>query len=273
MAGSSATAQLPIGVFDSGLGGLTVVRRLRELLPQENIIYFGDTGRVPYGTRSEETIRKYALQDTELLLSKGVKLIIAACGTVSSVCRDLGEGLPVPYLNVVDPTVSAAAKATRNHKIGIIGTSATVRSGAYRRALIESNEALRVYEKDCPLFVPLVEYGFATKDDPILQLAVERYLLPIKHAGVDTLILGCTHYPLLSQAIAQYLGKDVELINPGAETAASTAEALGTLGLLRSGATEGYYKFYVSDEPKGFAKTAGKFLGQALEGSVEKQVL
>ncbi len=254
-----------IGVFDSGLGGLTAVKELIKVLPQENIIYFGDTARVPYGTRSDKTIRKYARQDADFLLSKDVKLIIAACGTVSSVATELYESLPVPFTGVVIPTATAAVKATRNGKIGIIGTPATVKSCSYKKEILKQNDRITVYQQDCPLFVSLVENGFISADDDIVRLVVERYLSEMKQEGIDTLILGCTHFPIIAQAISDYLGKNVALIDSGKETALYAANILGSNNLLNTSSTLGSCSYYVSDTVEGFRKTADVFLGKSVE--------
>ena len=254
-----------IGVFDSGLGGLTAVKELIKVLPQENIIYFGDTARVPYGTRSDKTIKVYARQDADFLLSKGVKLIIAACGTVSSVATELYEDLPVPFTGVVIPTATAAVRATKNGRIGIIGTTATVKSSSYKKEILRQDDRITVYQQACPLFVPLVENGFISADDPIVQLTVERYLSEMKAAGIDTLILGCTHFPIIAEAISNYLGKGVTLIDSGKETALYAANILGNKGLLNNSNTLGNCKYYVSDTVEGFRKTADVFLGKSVE--------
>ena len=254
-----------IGVFDSGLGGLTAVKELIKVLPQENIIYFGDTARVPYGTRSDKTIKVYARQDADFLLSKGVKLIIAACGTVSSVATELYEDLPVPFTGVVIPTATAAVRATKNGRIGIIGTPATVKSSSYKKERLRQDDRITVYQQACPLFVPLVENGFISADDPIVQLTVERYLSEMKAAGIDTLILGCTHFPIIAEAISNYLGKGVTLIDSGKETALYAANILGNKGLLNNSNTLGNCKYYVSDTVEGFRKTADVFLGKSVE--------
>ncbi len=259
----------PIGVFDSGLGGLTAVRQLTAGMPNETIVYFGDTGRVPYGSRSRDTIRRYARQDAAFLLSQNVKMVIAACGTVSSVAADLGETLPVPFLGVLDPTARAAAAATRSGKIGVIGTTATIRSGSYRRALAVLDPTLRVFDTDCPLFVPLVENGFLAEDDPIPRLTAERYLAPLIEAGVDTLILGCTHYPLLEPVIRRVMGENVALIDSGRETALACREFLLENDLAASQEQQGSRRFYVSDRTEGFAGIATLLLGGSLDGTVE----
>ena len=259
----------PIGVFDSGLGGLTVVRQLLSTLPGEDIVYFGDTGRVPYGTRSPETIEKYTRQDCRFLLSKGVKLIIAACGTVSSVAADLGESLPVPFLGVLAPTARAAAAATKTGKIGVIGTTATIRSGSYRRALAAIDPTLQVFDRDCPLFVPLVENGYFGADNSVTRLVARDYLKDIRAAGVDTLILGCTHYPLIAPIIADLMGPEVALIDPGRETALAARDALASAGLLREGRA-GTARYYVSDTTESFAQLSDWFLGEYAGGPVTR---
>ena len=187
------SCQDAIGVFDSGLGGLSAVKEFLHVLPNEKIIYFGDTGRVPYGNRSRETISKYALQDANFLLKHNVKTVVAACGTVSSVAGDmLEEKLSVPYTGVVNPTAFIADQKTKNGKIGIIGTAATISSHSYKLRLEKLNPKYKVYEQACPLFVPLVENGFICRDDQIVRLVIRRYLSELKETGVDTLILGCT---------------------------------------------------------------------------------
>jgi len=258
----------PIGVFDSGLGGLTAVRELHRLLPDENIVYFGDTGRVPYGNRSRETIRRYAEQDMRFLLSKDVKMIIAACGTVSSAAADIGAELPIPYTGVVRPAAAAAVEATHNGRIGVIGTAATIGSGEYRRRIGELMPGAQVVEQFCPLFVPLVENGFTDADDDVVRLVVERYLRPIKGEDVDTLILGCTHYPMLAEAIGRYMGDSVVLVDSGAATARYACELLTKHDLRCEPREQCRHRFYVSDRTEGFSSIAGIFLGEDISGDV-----
>ena len=260
----------PIGVFDSGLGGLTAVRELRRVLPNENIVYFGDTGRVPYGTRSNATIKKYAMQDAKFLLKHNVKMIIAACGTVSSVASNLKRDLPVPYTGVVSPTCFAAAKATRNKKIGVLGTSATINSHSYRDTLKSFESELEVVEQGCPLFVPLVENGFIDKDDQITRLVIERYLDKVVAAGVDAIILGCTHYPIIAPAISSVIGEGITLIDSGKETAVYAAKILKENNILSDSTEAGECEFYVSDTPDGFENVAGVFLGENVSHRVEQ---
>ena len=262
----------PIGVFDSGLGGLTAFKALAKLLPHEDIVYFGDTGRVPYGTRSRETIVKYARQDMAFLQSRDVKMILAACGTVSSVAGAKGEllsdTLNVPFVGVLRPTAREAATATRNGKIGVLGTTATIRSGSYQKELAAINPELQVFGQDCPLFVPLVESGFVQPGDPITRLTVERYLAPMKEAGVDTLILGCTHYPIIAPVISEVMGNDVVLINSGREAARFSVALLAEMNLQKKKNGPGQRHFYVSDRTEGFSSVAGIFLGQDVQGEV-----
>ena len=261
--------QKAIGVFDSGLGGLTAVKQLIEILPNENIVYFGDTGRVPYGTRSRDTIIKYSAQDADFLLSHNVKMIIAACGTASSVAKDyLENSLNVLYTGVVSPTAYAAAKITKNGKIGVIGTTATINSHSYKKYLSHFNSEIQVFEQDCPLFVPLVENGFISADDPVVQLVVKRYLAPLKEHNVDTVIMGCTHYPILREAIQNEMGKTVTLVDSGKETAIYAAKLLKENGLLSDNKEEGLCEFYVSDTPVGFSSVADLFLGKDIDSTV-----
>lgn len=257
-----------IGVFDSGLGGLTAVKEIMSLFPNEDIVYFGDTGRVPYGTRSKETIIKYTHSDINFLLSKDVKMIVIACGTASSAALpNIKREFDVPIFGVVDAGAYEAVHVTRNKKIGIIGTSATIRSGAYTRYIAEHDDTIQTYERACPLFVPLVENGhFDTK---VTELVVEEYLHDIKEAGVDTLIMGCTHYPLLRSAIERYMGDGVTLISPGAEVAKYMRKKL-TADLRNSSTATGECEYYVSDSTESFAQLAGIFLERQINGQVRK---
>lgn len=248
-----------IGVFDSGLGGLCSVRELEKLLPKEHIIYFGDTGRVPYGTKSEEIIKKYAAQDVRFLLSHNVKAVLAACGTVSSVALDgLRDAFDVPVFGVIDGAAERASSLSKNKKIAVIGTEATISAGVFERRLKEKGaETLGVA---CPLFVPLVECGFSS-DDEITVLACEKYLAPIRDFGADTVILGCTHFPIIAEAIGKCL-PGVVLINPAKEAANLLSEELLLRNMLsRDGdGTE----YYVSDEPKRFDAVAKIFIGRKI---------
>ncbi len=251
-----------IGVFDSGLGGLSAVKQMLKAMPNENIIYFGDTGRVPYGNRSTDTIKRYAVQDANFLLTHNVKMVVAACGTVSSVAPDLEKTLGVPYTGVVLPTCYTALKETKNGKIGVIGTTATINSHSYKKRIQEKNPEFEVFEQDCPLFVPLVENGIIDRNDPIVKLVVEKYMSNLKNAGVDTVILGCTHYPILKDAIGDYMGDDVLLIDSGKETALYTKKVLSENGLANSSDADGDARFFVSDTPDNFEKIATLFLSK-----------
>lgn len=258
-----------IGVFDSGVGGLTAVKQIMKLLPNENIIYFGDTGRVPYGTRSRETIVKYTRNDIRFLQSFDVKMIVIACGTASSASLPhIKSEFDVPIIGVVDAAVKAAVDATKNKKIGVIGTQGTINSGSYERLIKESDNSIQTFARACPLFVPLVENGhFDTK---VTQLVVEEYLEEIKKADVDTLILGCTHYPLLKKVIGEYMGKDVTLIDPGAE-AAKHLQAIITEDMQHDlSKDDEQYRYFVSDNPSGFEDIASTFLETKIDGQVTK---
>lgn len=249
----------PIGVFDSGLGGLTAVKELSKLLPNEKIVYFGDTGRVPYGTRSKDTIIEYARQDESFLLSQNVKLIIAACGTVSSVASELAEDLPVPYIEVVSPSAKRAVMVTKNKKIGVIGTSATIKSGSYAKKIKELDSSCEVYSNSCPLLVPLVESAWIDREDLVTIETVKRYLKPLLEKGIDTLILGCTHYPILRDIINDVCENKVTLISPGEQAALVAKEYLEKNDMLNI--EKPLNKFFVSDKTDSFVDVANIFLG------------
>lgn len=249
-----------IGVFDSGLGGLTVAREIIKLLPNENIVYFGDTGRVPYGTRSHDMIKKYAREDENFLLSHNVKLIVAACGTVSSVAADTADFLPVPFVEVVSHSVRAAIKATKTNKIGILATSATINSGAHKKQILDILPNAEVIESAGTLLVPIVEEGWTGDDDVVVLETLKRYLAPMIDAGVDTLILGCTHFPVLTSAIRNILGDGVTLINMGVSAAEAVKELLEKNHTLNNGSDSANHKFYVSDKTASFKKTANILL-------------
>ena len=258
----------PIGVFDSGLGGLSVVKELKSILPNENIVYFGDTGRVPYGTKSKSTIIKYAIEDEKFLLSKDVKMVIAACGTVSSVASHTGKKLPVPFVDVVLPTAKAAVSATKSMKIGILGTTATIKSQSFEKAIKKLNKNISTFSIACPLFVQLVESGWFHRDDEVAVAAAKRYLEPIVQAGVDTIILGCTHFPILSDVISDVVGDDVCLINSGKCAANAAAQLLSEKDMISLN-KKGKTTFYVSDKPDSFSKTASYLLGDDIGVNVK----
>lgn len=258
-----------IGVFDSGLGGLTAVKEIMKELPDENIIYFGDTGRVPYGSRSAETILKYTRGDIRFLNSFNVKMVVIACGTASSVALPgVKSEFNVPIVGVVDAAVYRAVRATRNKKIGIIGTSGTIKSGSYERLISEYDADIETFTKACPLFVPLVENGHFNTE--VTKLVVDEYLRDIKAAGVDTLIMGCTHYPLLEGVIAEYMGEGITLVNPGAEVAKYLKKKLGDDMAHEAKNTAPEYSYYVSDNIEGFEELGGVFLERKIDGLVKK---
>lgn len=258
-----------IGVFDSGLGGLTTVKQIMKELPKENIIFFGDTGRVPYGTRSRDTILKYARGDIRFLNTFDVKLIVIACGTASSAALPMIKNeFKVPIVGVIDAAVYAAVRKTKNKKIGVIGTPATIRSGEYEKQIKAYDSDMEVYSKACPMFVPLVENGYF--DSEVTKIIVAEYLEGIKNEGVDTLILGCTHYPLLSKVIGEYMGDKVELINSGAEVAKYLKKKFTRENMLCDETLEEQYRYYVSDDIRSFEKLGGIFLEREINGQVSK---
>ncbi len=258
----------PIGVFDSGLGGLTVLREIEKVLPNENIVYFGDTGRVPYGNKSNDTIISYARQDEKFLLSKDVKYIVAACGTVSAVAFDTAKELPVPFMGVVENSVKDAVACSKNKVIGVIGTSATIANGAHERLIKSLCSEAVVVTAECPLFVPLVEEGWVGDCDPVVLETVKRYLKPLTDAGADTVILGCTHYPVLKSAIKKVIGEEVMLINMGYSTAYAVADELARLDLLNDGSIPPEKQFYLSDMTAAFPKMAELLLGDVIKNNV-----
>lgn len=259
-----------IGVFDSGLGGLTAVKRLRELLPGEDIVYLGDTGRVPYGGRSRETLIEYAKQDVKFLSRYDVKAIVIACNTVSANALEEAENtVDVPVIGVIDPAVKRAAEITGNGKIGVIGTAATIKSGIYLKKIGKTMPEARVTAVACPLLVPLVEDGRIHRGDIVIETVLKEYLEPVKRAGADTLILGCTHYPLLEGIIRDIMGEGVSLINSGGVTAETVAGFLKERGLLAD-RNPGETCYFVTDDTESFEKTASLFLGESLNGKVSR---
>jgi glutamate racemase len=256
-------ANRAIGVFDSGIGGLTVVRSLMERLPFENIIYFGDTARVPYGIKSVETINRYALQITEFLIKKDVKLLIVACNTMAAVAyQAIRELSPVPVLEVIEASAKSAAQDTRNKSIGVIGTPATINSNAYARAIQLLDKEAKVFSQACPLFVPLVEEGWF--DHQATRLIAEDYLKPVIAEKIDTLVLGCTHYPLLKPMLQEIVGQEVKLIDSAEAMADITADLINKEKLANSSRKPADYLFCVTDVPYRFQTIGEKFLGRAL---------
>lgn len=256
--------QRPIGVFDSGLGGLTTVRELQKILPNEKIVYFGDTGRVPYGTRSLATVQKYAKQDIRFLLSKDVKMVIVACITASSALSEIScsdkNYCPVLKVDALSPAVTAAYHSTRNKKVALIGTNATIKSRAYERALKKLDSEIELTGIPCPLFVPLVENGFTQHDNPVTKLVAKQYLEPLLKRRADTLILGCTHYAILKPVIQQTIGDSVTLIDSGVEAARAAKELLKQTKLLND-FESGDCQYFVSDSTEDFVQNAESILG------------
>lgn len=255
----------PLGVFDSGIGGLTVAHALFECLPQESVIYFGDTARVPYGPKSPETVRRYSGEILDFLVRRGVKMVVVACNTSTAHALDfLRQRSPVPVLGVIEPGARAAAAATRAGRIGVIGTAGTIASGAYERAIKAIGADLVVVSQACPLLVPFVEEGWF--DHPAAELVAREYLRPLQEADVDVLVLGCTHYPLLKPLLARVMGPDVRLIDSAAETAAAVRCELEAGGLLAPPTgSRPVHQFVVSDDEPRFRRVGARFLGEQLQ--------
>lgn len=257
------TSGHPIGVFDSGVGGLTVVRALMERLPFENIIYFGDTARVPYGVKSPETITQYAAEITKFLLQRGVKLLIVACNTMAAVASDTIMNLsPVPVLDVIDAGARTAVAETRNKHVGVIGTPATINSNAYARAMHRHDPDIRIFSQACPLFVPLVEEGWW--NHPVTRLTAQEYLRPVMAEHVDTLVLGCTHYPLIKPLLQEIVGPEMSLVDSADAMADITANLLTSRNLENQERTPPIYQFFVTDVPYHFQTIGEGFLGRTL---------
>jgi glutamate racemase len=261
----------PIGVFDSGIGGLTVLKEIIRQLPHESTIYLGDTARVPYGIRSSETVIRYSFENTKFLSSKDIKLLVIACNTASSVSLDLiKNSVSIPVIGVIEPGAKAAVKSTKNKKIGVIGTEATVKSNAYTKAIKAIDESIEIFSLACPLFVPLVEEGWTEGD--IAAMIAGQYLKGLKAEGIDTIVLGCTHYPLLKKVIAEVIGDDVILIDSAVETSLEIKSILGVLGLNRGPEAMPFNKFYVTDSTERFLKVGENFLGHKIE-QIEKIIV
>ncbi len=254
----------PIGVFDSGLGGLTVANELMRQLPAEGILYFGDTARVPYGPKAPSTVRRYSREIGAYLESEGVKAIVVACNTATAhALAALRSELPIPVIGVIEPGARAAVSATRTANVGVIGTAGTIRSGAYERAIRELAPEARITAQPCPLFVPLVEEGWI--DTEATRLVAREYLQPLRDAAVDTVVLGCTHYPLLKPVLADFLGPDVRLIDSAAETAAETRRVLASRGIEAPPTTHPVRRFVASDDSSQFLRLGQRFLGHPLD--------
>ena len=261
----------PIGVFDSGVGGLTVVRELLQQLPHESLIYYGDTARVPYGNKSPETVRRYAMEILDFLVGRGAKMVVVACNTASAHALELLRGAaPVPVEGVVEPGARAAVAASRSGRIGVIGTAGTIGSGAYDRAIRACSGAAAVVAKACPLFVPLVEEGWL--DHPATRLVAEEYLAGFSAHRIDALVLGCTHYPLLKPLLADVLGPDIALIDSAEETARAVARELARSTLHAPKSATAQVHFVVSDAPDQFKRVGQRFLGGRVR-DIERAVL
>lgn len=245
----------PIGVFDSGIGGLTVVKALRDLLPNESVYYLGDTARVPYGPKSPETVQRYAAELAEMLMRKNAKALVVACNTVSSVALPLlADKFPVPVIGVIEPGARAALEATRNRHVGVIGTRATIRSGAYEKALRATDNNVRISSRACPLLVPLIEEGLL--HDEVTDRMISRYLQPLIADGIDTLVLGCTHYPLLTKAIARALDDQVTLVDSAANCAIAVEEMLDRESIRASPDDRGQLHVALTDAADNFLNVA-----------------
>lgn len=261
----------PIGIFDSGIGGLTVVKEIMQALPNENLIYLGDTARVPYGTRDKDVITKFSLELTQFLLKKKVKMLVVACNTISATCLDKIEAIsPVPVLGVIKPTVERAVGITKNKKIGVIGTRATVNSRVYENQTQALNNNIQTISQACPLFVPLAEEGLLTH--PSTKLIAQEYLSKFKNNNIDTLILGCTHYPLLKIIIHETLGPDITLVDSAQPTAQELKKVLQKNNLLNTG-NKPAITLYVTDAPERVYQTANLFFENKFPGTLEKVTL
>jgi glutamate racemase len=255
-----------IGIFDSGVGGLTVLQQISGLLPRELLVYLGDTARCPYGTKSPEVVTQYACESTDFLRERNLKMLVIACNTVSSVALGvLRERYQMPVIGVIEPGAQEAVRRSKSRRVGVIGTEATIASGAYTRALRGLDPDIEVYTRACPLFVPLVEEGWV--DNEVARATVALYLGSLRHSGIDTLVLGCTHYPLLKRSIGEFLGSEVQLIDSAEETAKVVRQTLVRDGLVRRKGI-GRASFFVTDIPDRFVKVGARFLGEQIESAV-----
>jgi glutamate racemase len=254
----------PIGIFDSGVGGLTVEKQIFKRLPDESVIYLGDTARVPYGTKSPETIKKYSVENADFLIKHNVKLIIAACNTASSTSmEELIRHARVPVVGVIKPGARKAVEVTRNNKIGVIGTYTTIRSKAYVKEIKNISPNADIVSKPCPLFVPLVEEGWL-REKATFAIA-EKYLASLRNKGIDTLVLGCTHYPLLKQVIAKVMGKKVKIIDSASSVAEEVYTILMSMGELTAGGKKPRHKFFATDAVENFVRIGERFLGTKIQ--------
>jgi glutamate racemase len=259
-------ADRAIGVFDSGIGGLTVLRALVEQLPNEDFIYLGDTARLPYGTKTDEIIIRYSRENTEFLLAKGIKMLVVACNTSSAVALEaIARDTTIPVIGVIEPGARAVVKASRTGKIGVIATEATVASGAYTRTIQSLRPHAEIYTRACPLLVPLVEEGWT--DNDVAERTVSYYLESLKQSGIDALLLGCTHYPLLVAMFQRVLGREVRVVDSATATAAAVRERLRALKLARR-AKQGSRSFFVTESPERFVRVGRRFFGPQVESAV-----
>jgi len=249
----------PIGVFDSGLGGLTVLKEIKKLIPTESVVYFGDNGRAPYGTKSTDTIVKYTFQDIRFLLNQDIKMIVIACNTASaSSLKLVKDSFDIPVIEVTEPGAITAVNETKNKKIGVIGTVATVTSGVYERAINRLDSSIEIVQKACPLFVPLVEEGWW--ENEIAFRIAEEYLEPLKKEGIDTLVMGCTHYPLLYNTISKVMGPDVKLVSSALEVTKVVRKILGEMDIMRDENVKPVYRYYTSDSVEKFESLGSAIL-------------
>jgi glutamate racemase len=255
-----------IGIFDSGVGGLTVARAIADALPGEHLVYLGDTARYPYGTKSAETVRRYSMENAQFLLDKGIKMLVVACNAASSVAVEtLSQQLDLPVVGVIEPGARAAVASTRNKKVGVIGTDVTIASGSYTTLLRRLDPDLEIYTRACPLFVPLAEEGWT--DNEVARATASLYLTSLRRSGIDTLVLACTHYPLLADVIGSVMGTKVALVDSARTTADVVRQTLTRYGLGRR-STRGSVSFFVTDVPDPFVKVGSRFFGPRVESAV-----
>jgi len=258
------TNSSPIGIFDSGIGGLTVLSEIKRILPNENFVYLGDTARVPYGTKSSKTVITYSQMNSKFLVSRGIKLLVVACNTASAVALpSLRWDLEIPIIGVIDPGARKAVQTTKTGKICVIGTPSTIKSDAYKKAIENISPVIEVISKSCPLFVPLAEEGWT--EGEIAELVAKSYLEPLKKSGMDVLILGCTHYPLLKTIIQKVVGDNVTLIDSAEETAIEIKRILGDKKSLNGNSSLTQKEFYLTDVSETFINIAGRFLGEEID--------
>lgn len=255
----------PIGIFDSGLGGLTVLKEIMALMPNESTVYFGDTGRMPYGTKSKETVIKYSLQNIRFLMGQDIKIIVIACNTASAYSLQMiKNNFELPVIEVIKPGTIAGIKSTKNKRIGVIGTNATIGSGEYEKAIKKIDSSVKVFSKSCPLFVPLVEEGPEWWEDDITRQIANRYLTPLKQAQIDTLILGCTHYPLLKNIISQVMGDEISLVSSAQEAARTVKNLIEKNNIMRDISIDPIYRYFTSDSIDKFEPLCSVILNRSV---------